>query len=184
MSASPKSVNFKAELITSGTTPVYHFLRFPKEKVRHFGFKRNLRRVICTLNGVETFNCALFPSKDSYLIALNKERRVKHGLSVGDTVEVHLERDESKYGFPMPEEFAEVLKQDPGGKEMFEALTPGNQRMMLKLIDLNKDVDKRITRSLVALELLKRNNGKFDYHILDDGMRLAVSPRTAIEFKS
>jgi hypothetical protein len=177
-----KPVKFKAPLVTSDGTPVYHFLRFPKELVKHFEFKRNLRRVVCTLNGVETFNCALFPSKDSYLIALNKKLRDKLSLSVGDTVTVELERDESKYGFPMPKEFAEVLRQDPEGKAMFEALTPGNQRIMLQLINYNKNVDKRIIRSLTGIELLKRNDGKFDYHMQHDGMRLACSLPKDMEF--
>lgn len=183
MRASPKPVKFKTELATSDGTPVYHFLRFSKDKVKHFGFKRNLRRVICTLNGVETFNCVLYPRKDIYSIALNKKMRDKLGISVGDTVEVYLELDESKYGYPVPKEFAEVLRQDAEGRAMFEALSPGNQRMMLMLIDKNRDVDKRITRSLVALEHLKRNDGRFDYHAQDEAMRLAISPRTAVEFE-
>ncbi len=181
MSDIPEPVKFKAELVTSDGTPVYHFLRFPKDKVKHFGFKGNLRRVVCTLNGVETFNCVLYPRKDIYSIALNKKLRDKLGISVGDMVEVYLERDESKYGYPVPKEFAEVLKQDPEGAVMFEALTPGNQRMMLMLIDKNDDIDKRITRSLIGLEHLKQNAGKFDYHAQDDAMRLAVSPRKSID---
>jgi len=183
MSDKPKPLRFKTELVTSGGTPVYHFLRFPKERAKHFGFKGNLRRVICTLNGVETFNRVLYPRKDSYSIALNRKLREKLGISVGDTVDVCLERDESKYGYPMPKEFAEVLKQDAQGSELFEALTPGNQRMMLMLIDKNKDVDRRITRSLIGLEHLKQNDGRFDYHALDDAMRLVVSPRRRIELE-
>lgn len=183
MSEPPKPVRFKAELVTSDGTPVYHFLRFPKDKVKHFGFKGNLRRVICTLNSTETFNCVLFPSTETYSIALNRKRRDRLGISVGDTVAVYLERDESKYGYPMPKEFAEVLRQDTEGKAMFEALSPGNQRMMLMLIDKNKDVDKRITRSLVGLATLRQNDGKFDYHAQDDAMRLAVSPRKNIDFE-
>ena len=64
---------------------------------------------------------------------------------------------------------------------MFEALTPGNQRLMLKLIDLNKDVDQRITRSLAGIKLLKQNDGRFDYHMQHDGMRLAGTPRLSID---
>lgn len=182
MSDRPRPVQFKAELSTSDGTPVYHFLRFPKETVKHFGFKGNLRRVICTLNEAETFNCVLFPKKNEYSIAVNKKLRDKLGLKVGDTVNVHLERDESKYGYPVPKEFAEVMRQDPEGRAMFDALTPGNQRMMLILIDKNKDVDHRITRSLIALERLKQHGGKFDYHKTEDEMRLAVSPHQPIEF--
>lgn len=183
MSEPPKPLRFKTELVTSDGKPVYHFLRFPKDKAKHFGFKGNLRRVVCTLNGVERFNCVLYPRKDCYSIALNKKLRDRLGISAGDIVDVLLERDESKYGYPMPKEFAEVLKQDPEGSRLFEALTPGNQRMMLMLIDKNKDIDLRITRSLIAVDMLKQNDGKFDYHAQDDAMRLALSPRKSIEFE-
>ena len=46
---------------------------------------------------------------------------------------------------------------------------------MLKLIVFVKDVDKRIIRSLVGIEILKKCEGKFDYHLLHDAMRVACS---------
>ena len=183
MSDTSTSVKFEAPLVTSDSTPVYHYLRFPKDLLKHFGFKGNLRRVICTLNGAETFNTTVFPNKETYLIALNKRLRDKLGITVGDIVQVELAKDESKYGFPMPEEFAEVLRQDPEGKAMFEALTPGNQRIMLQLVSYNKNVDKRIIRSLTGLALLKHNDGKFDYRVQHDGMRAACAFRPDVEFK-
>ena len=177
-------ITFETTLIISGATAtVWHFLPFPKTKVAHFGFKGNLRRVVCTINGVKTFNCALFPSKGNYLIALYKKLRDKLGLEVGDAVTVELEKDNSKYGMPMPEEFAEVLRQDPEGDRLFNELSPGNQRLMLKLIVFVKDTDRRIVRSLVGIELLKRSDGKFDYHMQHDAMRLASSAGPGIKFE-
>ncbi len=170
-----KPVKFKSKLIVSGTATPWHFLTVPRAKVANFGFKGNLRRVICTLNGSVTFQCSLFPNKGDYLITLNKKLRDKFGLEVGDTVTVELEKDESKYGMPMPAEFAEVLRQDPEGKRLFNALSPGNQRVMLKLIVFVKDVDKRIVRSLVGIELLKGSEGNFEYHLQHDAMRAACS---------
>jgi len=40
-----------------------------------------------------------------------------------------------------------------------------------------KDVDKRIARSLVGIELLKKNKGKFVYHEQHDAMRLVSSSK-------
>ena len=168
------SVKFESRLDVTDSTPPWHILRFPKSKVSYFDFKGNLRRVICTLNGRETFPCSLFPAKDDYFVTLNKKLRDKLGIEVGDPVTIELKKDESKYGMPMPEEFAEVLKQDAEGERLFNALSPGNQRLMLKLIVFVKDVDKRITRSLVGIEVLKRSGGKFDYHVQHDSMRLAT----------
>ena len=154
--SAPSRVKFRSKLEVTDSDPPWHILRVPKAKVASFGFKGNLRRVVCTLNGAETFNCSLFPSRGNYFITLNKKLREKLRLEVGDPVLVELERDESKYGMPMPEEFAEVLRQDPEGERLFNALSPGNQRLMLKLIVFVKDIDRRIARALAGIELLKR----------------------------
>jgi bifunctional DNA-binding transcriptional regulator/antitoxin component of YhaV-PrlF toxin-antitoxin module len=178
-----KRVKFQSSLILSGTATPWHFLTVPRAKVAHFGFKGNLRRVVCTLNGVETFQCSLFPNKGDYLITLNKKLRDKFGLEVGDTVTVELEKDESKYGMPMPDEFAEVLRQDPEGERLFKELSPGNQRLMLKLIVFVKDVDKRIARALTGIELLKRSDGKFDYHAQHLAMKIVTSGKIGLDLK-
>lgn len=170
-----RTVKFKSKLEVTNSDPPWHVVRVPKEKVASFGFKGNLRRVICTLNGSETFNCSLFPSKGNYFITLNRTLRDRLAVDIGDPVMVELAADESKYGMPMPDEFAEVMRQDPEGAKLFDALSPGNQKLLLKMIVLVKDVDKRIVRGLVALESLKECDGKFEYHILNDAMRRAMN---------
>lgn len=168
------STKFKSKLEVTDSDPPWHILRVPKAKVAHFGFRGNLRRVVCTLDGTETFNCSLFPSKGNYFITLNKKLRDKLGLKIGDFATIELVKDESKYGMPMPEEFAEVLRQDGEGRRLFDALSPGNQKLMLKLIVSARDVDKRIIRALTGIELLKRSAGVFDYHRQHDDMRAAT----------
>ena len=172
-----KPVKFRSRLELTDSKPPWHILRVPKGKVNSFEFKGNLRRVICTLNGTETFPCALFPSRGDYFITLGKKLRQNLGVEVGKLVTIELLKDESKYGMPMPDEFAEALKQDREGRRLFDALSPGNQRLMLKLIVFVKDVDKRIARSLVGIELLKKCEGKFDYHVQHDTMRVLSSTK-------
>lgn len=168
-------VKLTAVVEVTDSDPPWHILRIKKQLVAHFGFKGNLRRVVCTLNHIETFNCSLFPSQGDYFITLGKPLRKKLDLEVGGSVAIEIARDESKYGMPMPEEFAEVLRQDPEGDRLFNALSPGNQRLMLKLVVFVKDIDKRIVRSLVGIELLKRSDGIFDYRTQHDAMRAASS---------
>ena len=172
-----KSVKFRSKVEVTDSEPPWHILRVPKSKVADFGFKGNLRRVTCALNGTEPFQCSLFPSKGDYFLTLGKKLREKLSLEVGKTVTIELAKDESEYGMPMPAEFAEALKQDPEGERLFKALSPGNQRLMLKLIVFVKNVDKRIARSLVGIELLKRSGGKFDYHTQHDAMRVVSSTK-------
>ena len=150
-------------------------LRIPREAVAPLKLKGNIRRVVCTLNGKETFNCSLFPSKGNYFITLNKKLRDKLRLDVGTAVTVELVKDESKYGMPMPDEFAEVLRQDEDGDRFFNALTPGNQRLILKLIVQTNDVDRRIHRALLTMEHLKERNGKFDWHALNEAFKRPIA---------
>src|SRR5687767_7607958 len=86
--ADMKPAKHRSKLEITDTDPPWHILRVPKAKVSSFGFKGNLRRVVCTLNGVETFNCSLFPSKGDYFITLNKKLRDKLGLELGDTATI------------------------------------------------------------------------------------------------
>jgi hypothetical protein len=181
--AKPDEVKFESILETTSSESVWHILRVPKAKVAHFGFKGNLRRVICTLNGVETFQCSLFPSKGDYFITLNKKLRARLRIVPGDSVTIKLKKDESRYGMLMPEEFAEVLRQDPDGDRLFNHLAPGDQRLMLKLIVFVKDTDRRISRALAGIKLLKLSNGDFDYRDQHLTMRIASSPNPGLEIE-
>jgi bifunctional DNA-binding transcriptional regulator/antitoxin component of YhaV-PrlF toxin-antitoxin module len=165
------TVEFEAEVVVSGHPTPWHFLSVPRKTVAPLEFTGNLRRVVCSLNGGEPFQCSLFPSKGNYYITLSKPLRIKLGLKVGDKIRVGLIKDESKYGMPMPEEFAEVLRQDAQGDKLFNDLTPGNQRLILKLIVAVADVDKRIYRSLLTMEHLKQRDGKFNWHELNEAFK-------------
>lgn len=176
-----KPVRFRSKVEITDSDPPWHILRVPRAKVADFGFKGNLRRVVCTLNETETFNCSLFPSKGDYFITLNKKLRDKLSLALGSTVTIQLEKDESKYGMPMPQEFAEVLRQDAEGERLFNALSPGDQRLMLKLIVFVKDIDRRIIRALTGIELLKRFDGVFDYAAQHMAMKIATASRMKLD---
>ena len=180
--AQKRKVKLRATVEAIGD-PVWHVVRVPRSKVEHFGFKGNLRRVLCSLNGIGPFNYALMPSRGDYFITLSKQRRKDLKLNIGDAVIVEIEKDESKYGMPLPEEFAEVLRQDPDGERLFDSISPGNQRLMLKLVVAVSDVDKRIIRSLTGIELLKKSDGRFDWHEQNRAMRAATSRDPNLDFE-
>lgn len=155
-----KSVEFKTELTRSPADSGWHFLVVSKEIAAKFDFEGKSRRIICTINDGEGFQCALLPSGDLFYIIVNKTKRDALGIVAGDTVDVRLVKDESKYGLPMPEEFQEVLNQDPDGDSMFHALTAGMQRSILYLLSKPKNVDVRIHQGLLIIQHLKENDGK------------------------
>ena len=137
----------------------------------------NDRRVVCTLNGALELQCALTPKGDGhFFITINKATRDKLKLTLGAVVEVTLRKDESKYGLPMPAEFAEVLLQDEDGNRLFHALTPGKQRTLLYIAGQPKTSDTRLKRAVVLVEHLKANKGKIDYKQL--GLDLKDANRT------
>lgn len=100
------------------------------------------------------------PNKGEFVISINKAIREKLKIDDGDTVDVELVADTSKYGLPMPEELAEVLRQDAEGKTLFHQLTPGKRRSLIYIVSNAKGIDRRIRAALVVLEHLKDNEGK------------------------
>jgi len=158
MAKPQKQVKFETELTKSTTGSGWHFLLVNKEIVAKFGFEGKFKRVICRINDGEGFQCALMPWGDLFYIIVNQKKRV--GLTAGDLVNVVLEKDESKYGLPMPEEFREVLDQDPEGDRLFHELSDGKQRSLLYLLSKPKDIDVRIHQALVIVEHLKVNDGQ------------------------
>ena len=167
-----KAIKFKTKLIRSGAYDSgWHFISVTGKIGQKFEKKDSSRRVVCTINGRETFQCALLPSGDDFVIVVNKVKRTRLGIGEGDAITVELQRDESKYGLPMPEEFQEVLNQDPDGDRYFHALTPGKQRTMLYYIGKVKDIDRRIHTSLIFVEHLKKNEGKIVFEEFQDELK-------------
>lgn len=148
----------------------WHFLVVEKSVVEKMKFEGKSKRVLCSIRGTEPFQCALMPWGDIFYIMVNKKRRTELGLEVGETVDIELEKDESKYGLPMPEEFREVLNQDPEGDKLFHSLTEGKMRSLLYFIGNVKDIDMRIHQALVIIEHLKEH-GKVVDKVLYEELR-------------
>ena len=155
-----KPVRFKSVLTASIVEVGWHYIPVPLKTGEKFPRIRGSRRVICTINGAETFPAALIPYDGDFYIVVNKERRNRLNILAGDKVTVEIAADESEYGMPMPEELQEVMDQDPEGNTAFQKLTPGRQRSMMYYIGKLKDIDKRIQASLILVDHLKRNNGQ------------------------
>lgn len=153
-------------------SPLWGFhIEVPNEVAEHF-IQDGKKRVICTLNDAETFQCALMPQKDGpYFINLNKKLREKFKLRIGSEVQAEIKKDESKYGLPLPEEMEELLAQDPEGERLFHELTPGRQRSLLYIVGKPKRSETRLKKAVVVIEHLKVNNGKIDYKRLNQDMK-------------
>lgn len=150
----------------------WYILRASREIVEPLGLSGNSRRVVCTLNDSRSIQCALFPIKaGGFFITVSKKLREQLRLSEGDTVRLSLAKDTSKYGLPLPKELKEVMRQDATGNKLFHALTPGNQRLSIRLIDMAQDIEKRIRRSLILMEYLKSKDGSFVYNEIANALK-------------
>ena len=169
----PKEKPIKFTSVLAEATFEYGGIYLPvtEKAALKFEKKNGTRRVVCTLNGKLTYQCAVLPHAKGFYIGTNKKIRDELGLVTGSKVTVELARDESKYGMPMPAEFKEVLKQDRQGHKYFHALTPGKQRSILYWVGHEKDVDKRIHIALIFIEHLKRNEGKIIHDELTEDLK-------------
>ena len=148
----------------------YHF-KVPQAIARHF-LDQGDKRVVCNLNDVLEFQCAVMAAGDGvYFILLNKKIRDQLNLKEGSKVMVSLEKDESEFGLPFPEELKAVLDEDKEGNRLFLALTPGKQRNIIYAAGQVKNSDGRIKRSLIMIDHLKRNGGKIDFRKLYEELR-------------
>jgi hypothetical protein len=139
----------------------------PPKIAKHF-LDAKVKRVICTIDDDFSFQCAILSQGDgSHFIILSKNKMKELDLMVGTEINVTLEKDESEYGMPMPEEFEELLLMDPEATECFHKLTMGKQRSLLYLIGKPKRSETRIKKAVVVAEYLKSTGGKLDFKELN-----------------
>jgi len=136
-------------------------LRFEIEAVEALGWKGK-KRVLLELPTGGTMHRALRPSKNGYyFIGIDKKTAKKQGWEDGMRFPLKLELDHSEYQMDTPEEFREVMAQDPEGKALFESQTPGRQRSMLHYISSAKSSQLRIERTFLFIERMKENGKPF-----------------------
>ena len=150
----------------------YH-LPVPVPVAKHFIENNKDRRVVCILNEQVKIQAAIMSKgEEGYYLMLSKDLRKKlGGIDVGALVQVHMEKDHSKYGIEMPEEMQEALYSDPEADKLFHALTPGKQRTLIHLVLKIKSSNKRINKAIVILEHLKKMDGNIDFKILNQDFK-------------
>ena len=131
-----------------------HYVFIEENIVKPF-LEKGAKRAICTIENVD-FHCAFMPKKEgSFFINIGSKICKQLNLKMGDEVNPTFREDTSEYQFDMPEEFTEVLYQDPDAFVLFEGLTDGNKRGLIYLVTMVKSSEKRIERALKIAEKLK-----------------------------
>ena len=160
---SKNKTTYQARLFNFDESDIWSFhLKVPADIAAPFIDKD--RRVLLQIGDLPAFACALMhDGKGDYFINLNKERRKKLGLQLGDKVTATIEKDNSKYGMPIPEIMEILLADDEEANRYFHELTPGKQRSLLHIIGKPKTEATRLKKAVVITEYLKTNKGKLDW---------------------
>lgn len=128
----------------------------------------NDRRVVCTINQGIQIQGALMPYSGGYFLMVNQDLVKKLNLSIGDQVNLKLEKDRSEFGMPMPESFRTLLDQDIEGNQYFDQLTPGKKRSLIYLVGKVKNIDSQLNKGLAILDHLKSEAGNIEYKKLNE----------------
>lgn len=144
-----------------------YFIRIPDEVAQQY-IEGKDRRIVCTLNDKEKIHCALMPSPKGYFILIKQALKKKLGIQLNEIIELTIEKDRSKYGMPMAEEFKVCLEEEPLALKYFEELTPGKQRNLIHLVNQIKSSEIKIRRSLAIVEHLITEEGKIEYKRLNE----------------
>lgn len=132
------------------------YIEVPEGIVHQLGGMEQTR-YHCAVNGDTSFRAGLVAlGEGRAYITFNSARMKSAGLSIGNTIEVHLEADTSEYGMDMPEELEAVLAQEPGAWERFHALPKAVQRYIIYYVSGVKRTEKRIARALLLIGNLMR----------------------------
>ena len=174
--ATPTKRDFEAVLTASESNIYQTHLVIPSEIASAFAAEK-IKRVVATLhtrNGSHEYQCGLIPrGKGKVVIMVNKDIRTKYNIAEGEKVQVVLCNDESEYGLEMPEELAELMRQDEEGSHFFHALTEGKQRTLIYIVSSMKNSERRIERAITIIRHLKEFGGKVDYKRLYGDLKIS-----------
>ena len=151
---------------------VYGHCVFVPQAVSDQLIKKNGRRVICTLNDIAKYQCALMPMGNAtYFVNITKSLHKQLNVKLGSKISVELEADTSEYGLPVPEELVVLFDQDQDGYDVFHSLTPGKQRSLLHIIGKPKSSDLRLKKALTVINYLKMTGGRLDFKELNNALK-------------
>lgn len=132
-----------------------HFIRLDTATLKKMTRNGN-KRVVCTLNNSVTLHAAIQKNREGthfIMVAAKYLKPLK--LKAGSPVKAVFSVDTSELQFPVPEEFTEVMRTDPEAQKIFDALTPGNKRGLVSLVNMVKSADKKIERALLIARKLR-----------------------------
>ena len=151
----------------------YH-LKVPDDIYQSFA-EQKIKRVLMQINNSEKLHAGFMPEGNAkYFLMLSKDLMKRLQLAGGQSVNVFIEEDTTRYGMPISDEMKELLELDPEGEVYFHKLSAGKIRSLLHFVNKYKSSDKRIEKSVIIIEHLKANNGTLDWKALHDAFKTGL----------
>lgn len=133
----------------------YAYISLPENMAKSF-IDAGTKRIICKINRNTELHRAIQSSKDfGYYIMLGKSTLKSANLTIGQSIEVELVKDETAVEALIPEALDAVLKSDFEAYEAFNKLTPGKKRSIMYLVTGVKSEQKQVERALKIMENIK-----------------------------
>lgn len=151
MMAFKKNVRFSSVIERFWDGMTFHYIQVPAHIAESMSEKFPFR-VFCLIRGIEFPAAIIKHGAEGFVIQMGLQTLKKFGGHLGDELELSLRKDETKHGYEITEEFAELLAQDEEGRLAWESLNPGAQRSFLYYLNTGKSVDTRIKRGLIILK--------------------------------
>ncbi len=143
---------FQAEIEDAGGGGAYVVL--PDEVLAGLGGGARFR-VTGALNGVSFASSTMGMGDGRVCLGVHKATRQAAGVSIGDIVDVSVERDDRPRKVTVPAELADALAEDPDVAAAFERLSFSHRREYAQWVGEAKRADTRARRVREVLERLR-----------------------------
>jgi hypothetical protein len=152
-------LKFKAEILkygANGDKTAWTYVQIPSGLAEKLSpGSRKSFRVKGMLDNIQVEALALVPvGGGDFILPLKKEIRKALKKDKGATIVLAIEKDENPDPFPMPQDFAECLADEPDAVKTFNGITKSHQHYFIKWIDSAKTDATRIKRIAIAVNAL------------------------------
>ena len=147
---------FTTELARMDGGARHHLVPVPDAVAADFK-RRDVRRLLCTLNGHEVRRALQNHADDGSFIIIGQPLLAELGLKEGSALTVELRADPHPDEVDIPDEFAVVLAQDDAARSRWETFTPGFKRSLMLYVSTGKLESTRIKRSLEVARKIRSN---------------------------
>lgn len=147
--------HFEARISEVMMNTVWQVVYVPFDAEQVFGARSGVD-VCGTLDGVNYRRSLLSDGQGGWFFVLNAAMRKAIGKSLGDSVQVVLQRDDTYREVTLPDYFLDALAESPVAMQVYEKSPPSTRRWLLEFLTQPKSMDAKARRVLKAIEVLEK----------------------------